>query len=155
MALSVQRKRARRAESAATRATDEAARGIKRRPPGNAPVGKRWDEHMGEWACGPLTVQTSSLQTLADAEAGPKSAHSPPRRAAYSSHEQWDVVREPWFIAIMGRPLPPYGDNEARSAAWKAALCKWSRYRADRASKLMAKVRPSSVAPIKVCLRIR
>ena len=43
MPLTAEQKRAHRAEQAAVRAEEDAARGIKRRSRGSAPVGKTWD----------------------------------------------------------------------------------------------------------------
>ena len=44
MAWTAEQKRARRAELAAARAAEDAAHGIKRRPPGGTPAGRHWDE---------------------------------------------------------------------------------------------------------------
>ena len=48
--------------------------------------------------------------------------HPPPRLANFDSRDDWDAEREPRFEQLMGERLPLYGDNEARTAAWKAAL---------------------------------
>ena len=63
---------------------------------------------------------------------GPEVSYRRPRRADFDTQELWDAKREPWYAALMGRLLPPYGDNERRAAAWRHALLCYERARYPR-----------------------
>jgi hypothetical protein len=91
-------------------------------------------EHTAEWvpiSGGSSNVGGSSSMGVEDgADVGPVAdelrewlaTNPPPRLADCESRVDWDALRELWFAMLMGTLLPPYGDNAARSAAWKVAL---------------------------------
>ena len=133
MPLSKEEKRERRADAKAARAADDAARGITRQPAHRPPAGMQWDEQAAEWVpiCGggsngggssSMDVEAADIGPIADELHEWLAANPPPRLADCESRAEWDALREPWFVKLMGTLLPPYGDNAARSAAWKAAL---------------------------------
>jgi hypothetical protein len=69
----------------------------------------------------------------------------------YPSRAIWDAAREPWYAALIGQPMPPYGDNARRSSAWRVALKRhdrsirrleaWESER-DEVSRLQASAQP-------------
>ena len=130
MAWTAERKRARRAELVAARAADDAARGIKRRPRGPVPVNHHWDERAQIYVLDAPVPHTAQPADVPPDRFAWAVAHPPPRRDEFASHAQWDAVREPWYATLMGKTLPPYGNNKARTAAWISAIRRHSRYTA-------------------------
>jgi hypothetical protein len=134
MGLTPEQRRERRAEK---RAADEAT-GVFRRKRGRLAAGHVWNEQTGTATLHPAAPRSSDnagasqLTASAAGLVGDElrawlSQHPPPRLDAFESREAWDADREPWVVLLTGAVLPPYGDNAARTAAWKAAL-----HRAER-----------------------
>ena len=137
--LTAEQQRQQRADK---RAADE-AQGIFRRKRGRIAAGHVWDEQTGAAVLNPSAASSSRAgpsQPAANAVAleGDElrawlAQHPPPRLVDFGSRDEWDAKREPWFVQLMGEPLPLYGDNAARTAAWKAAL-----HRAERGAMAQA-----------------
>ena len=119
MAWTAEQKRARRAELAAARAAEDAARAITRRPPGGTPAGRHWDERAHAFVLD-VPKPTSMAAVPMDLIAWAK-AHPPPLRAQFQSQALFDDAREPWFATFIGKPLPATNDSLERSTAWSAA----------------------------------
>lgn len=120
MAWTAEQKRARRAELAAARDAEDAAHGIKRRPPGGTPAGRHWDERAHAFVLSDMPKPTPVAEVPMDLIAWAK-AHEPPLRAQFQSQELFDAAREPWYATFMGKPLPATNDGLERSTAWSAA----------------------------------
>ena len=124
MALTAEQKRKRRADAAASRDADAAARGIKRRRSGSAPAHKNWDEQAGKWVLDESVASLHPTPSIAQPDdlLSWAVANKPPRRRDFTSLTLFDAAREPWYATLMGKLLPPYGDNAARATAWRLAL---------------------------------
>ena len=134
MALTAEQKRVHRAERKRARAVEDAASGVKRRPRGGRPLHHRWDERTGAWVLDEIGMHQRDRAPPqlppppADLNAW-AAANPPPRRDDFESHALFDAAREPWHATIMGKWLPPYGENAARAKAWGLA-CMRQRERA-------------------------
>ena len=127
MPLSAEQKRDRRAALAAARSAADAARGIKRQPPGGVPAGRRWDERVHAFVLAAQPLRPAPSTTVPDDVLAWAAAHPPPRRPDFDSQELWDSAREPWYATFTGKLLPPYGDDQARITAWGAASARYDR----------------------------
>ncbi len=135
MPLSNEEKRARKTAKQRARRDkqlqEDAARGIKRRPRGHAPIGKRWDTDTGDWVvCGdceavtPITsaAATSSITPVetivepAPPPPPPPPPRSPPRRA------EWNMGQQCAWCAT--HPPPKLRDYSSR-AEWDAVREPW------------------------------
>ena len=74
---------------------DEAGEALKRRQLELPPLSSRPDD-LNAWAA----------------------ANPPPRRDDFATQELFDEAREPWYAMLMGKRLPPYGQNTERAKAW-------------------------------------
>ena len=79
-------------------------------------------------------------------------------RDDFESHALFDAARELWHATIMGKWLPPYGENAARAKAWGLA-CMRQRERAiahklteERAVKVTQKTAAAVEADRSKCL---
>ena len=129
MAHTAEQKRDRRAQRKRDRAAEDELRGVKRQPRGGVPLYHRWDESAGAWVLDeagkaleqrqlpPLPSRPADLNAWA-------AANPPPSRRDFATQELFDEAREPWYAMLMGKRLPPYGQNKARRTAWGIA-CTW------------------------------
>ena len=118
-------------------------------PRGRPPLYRRWDESVGarvldeggealqrrQLELPPLTSRPEDLNVWAV-------ANPPPRRDDFATQELFDEAREPWYEMLMGKRLPPYGQNAERAKAWGMACMRHSdrsashRFAQERAEKL-------------------
>ena len=102
-------------------------------PRGRPPLYRRWDESVGAWVLDeagealerrqlelpPLASRPDDLNAWAV-------ANPPPRRDDFATQERFDEAREPWYAMLMGKRLPPYGQNTERAKAWGMACMRHS-----------------------------
>ena len=102
-------------------------------PRGRPPLYRHWDESVGAWVLDeagealerrqlelpPLASRPDDLNAWAV-------ANPPPRRDDFATQELFDEAREPWYAMLMGKRLPPYGQNTERAKAWGMACMRHS-----------------------------
>ena len=131
------------------RAADDERRGVKRKPRGRPPLYHRWDDSAGAWVLDEAgeaferrQLELPSLTSRPDYLNAWAVENPPPRRDDFATQELFDEAREPWYEMLMGKRLPPYGQNAERAKAWGMACMRHSdrsashRFAQERAEKL-------------------
>ena len=164
MAWTAEQKRGRRAQRKRDRAADDERRGVKRKPRGRPPLYHRWDDSVGAWVLDEAgeaferrQLELPSLTSRPDNLNAWAVENPPPRRDDFATQELFDEAREPWYEMLMGKRLPPYGQNAERAKAWGMACMRHSdrsashRFAQERAEKLDTSTAVRGNAMDRVC----
>ena len=125
MAWTAEQKRDAHAQRKRDRAAEDERRGVRRKPRGRPPLYHHWDDSAGAWvideageALKRRQLELPPLPSRPDDLNAWAAANPPPRRDDFATQELFDEAREPWYAMLMGKRLPPYGQNTERAKAW-------------------------------------